>query len=52
MLKYDIIQIKFKYCVSQMYIIVLSPNIKLTYNQINMIKKIRALYRELILFPR
>ena len=39
MLKYDIIQIVFKFCVSQMYLIVLLTNIKRTYNQINQIEK-------------
>ena len=39
MLKYDIMQIIFKCCVSQMYLIVLLTDIKLTYNQINLIKK-------------
>ena len=34
-----------------MYLIVLLPNYKRTYNQIDLIKKqIRALYRELVLF--
>ena len=40
MSKYDVIQIICKCCVSQMYIILLSPNIKLTYDQIDLIKKI------------
>ena len=38
-LKYDIIQIINKCCVSQMYIIVLLLNIKRMYDQIDMIKK-------------
>ena len=51
MSKYDIIQIIFKCCVSQMYLIVMLPNIKHTYIQIDLIVKyIRALYRELVLF--
>ena len=51
--KYDIRQIIFKCCVSQMYLIVLLPNIKHRYGQIDLIKKeIRALYRELVLFLR
>ena len=37
--KYDIIQITFKFCVSQMYLIVLLPNKKHTYNHINIIKR-------------
>ena len=37
--EYDIIQIIFKCCESNMYLIVLLPNIKRTYNQINMIEK-------------
>ena len=37
MFKYDIIQIIFKFCVSQMYLIVLLYKIKRTYDQINMI---------------
>ena len=37
--KYDIIQIIFKYCVSQIYLIVLLPNIKRMYDQINLIEK-------------
>ena len=36
--KYDIIQIIFKCCVSQMYLIVLLPNIKQTYDQFDMIE--------------
>ena len=36
-LKYDIILIIFKYCVSQMYLIVLLPNLKHTYDQIDQI---------------
>ena len=39
MLKYDIIKIKFKCCVSQMYLIVLVPNIKFTYDQVDLIEK-------------
>ena len=39
MMKYDKIQIIFKSCVSQMYLMVLLPNIKRTYDQINMIEK-------------
>ena len=39
-LKYDIRQIIFKCCVSQMYFVVLLPNIKRMYNQINLIEKI------------
>ena len=51
--KYDIIQIIFKGCVSQNYPIALPPNIKRTHDQINQVKeKIRALYRELVLFLR
>ena len=38
MSKYDIILIKFKCYVSQMYLKVLLPNIKLTYDQIDLIK--------------
>ena len=38
MSKYDIIQIIFKFCVSKMYLIVLLPNIKFTYNHIDLIK--------------
>ena len=37
--KYDIRQIIFKCCVSQMYLIVLLPNIKCMYDQINLIEK-------------
>ena len=37
--KYNIIQIIFKCCVSQMYLIVLLPNIKRMYDQIDMIEK-------------
>ena len=40
MSKYDIIQIIFKFRVSKMYLIVLLPNIKRTYDQINLIGKI------------
>ena len=39
MFKYDIIQIIFKCCVSQMYLIVLLPNIKHTYDHIDLNKK-------------
>ena len=39
MSKYDIIQIISKFCVSQMYLIVLLPNIKRTYNQIDLVEK-------------
>ena len=53
MSKYDLRQIIFKCCVSQMYLIVLLPNRKRTYDQICLIReKIRALYRELVLFLR
>ena len=38
-LKYDIIQIIFKCCESEMYLIVLLPNYKRMYDQINQIKK-------------
>ena len=49
--EYDIIQIIFKCCESEIYLIVLLPNYKRTYDQIDLIKKyIRALYRELVLF--
>ena len=49
--EYDIIQIIFKCCESKMYLIVLLPSYKRTYNQIDLIeKKIRALYRELVPF--
>ena len=37
--KYDIIQIIFKFCESEMYLIVLLPNYKCTYDQIDLIKK-------------
>ena len=37
-LEYDIIQIIFKCCESNMYLIVLLPNHKLTYNYMDMIK--------------
>ena len=37
--KYTIIYIMFKCCVSQMYLIVLVPNIKCTYYQIDLIEK-------------
>ena len=47
-------QIIFKCCVSQMYLIVLLPNIKCMYDLIDLIdlieKQIRALYRELVIF--
>ena len=36
--EYDIIQIIFKCCESKMYLIVLLPNIKRTYDQIDLIK--------------
>ena len=36
--KYNIIQIIFKFCVPQMYFIVLLPNIKRMYDQIDMIE--------------
>ena len=39
MSKYDIIQIIFKLCVSQMYLIVLLPNLKRTYDQIDQTEK-------------
>ena len=39
MTKYDIIQIIFKCCVSQMCLIVILLNIKRMYDQINMIEK-------------
>ena len=39
MSKYNIIQIIFKFCVSQMYLIVMLPNIKGTYDQIDLIGK-------------
>ena len=39
MSKYDIIQIIFKFCVSQMYLIVLLPTIKRMYYEIDLIKK-------------
>ena len=38
MLKYDVIQIIFKCCVSLMYLIVLLPKIKRKYNQIDLIE--------------
>ena len=37
--KYDIIQIIFKCYVSQMYLIVIPPNIKFTYDQNNLNEK-------------
>ena len=37
--KYDIIQRIFKLCVLQMYLIVMLPNIKRTYDQIDPIVK-------------
>ena len=36
--EYDIIQIIFKLCVSNMYLILLLPNIKCKYDQINLIE--------------
>ena len=39
MSKHDKILIIFKFCVSKMYLIVLLPNIKCTYDQINQIDK-------------
>ena len=39
MSKYGILQIIFKLCVSQMYRILLLPNIKHTYDHIDMIEK-------------
>ena len=39
MLKNNIIHIIFKLCVLQMYIIVLLPNIKSTYDQIDLMGK-------------
>ena len=51
--EYDIIQIIFKCCESEMYLIVQLTNYKRTYDQIDLIKKqTRALYRELVLFLR
>ena len=38
-LEYDIIQIISKCCESEMYLIVLLPNYKHTYDQINLIEK-------------
>ena len=38
-LEYDIIKIIFKCCESEMYIIVLLPNYKRTYDQIDQIEK-------------
>ena len=38
MSKYDMLQIIFKGYVSQMYLILMSPNIKCTYKQIGQIK--------------
>ena len=37
--EYDIIQIIFKCCESEMYLIVLLPNYKRMYDQINLIEK-------------
>ena len=37
--KYDRMQVIFKCCVSQMHLIVLLPNIKRTYDHINLIEK-------------
>ena len=37
--KYDIIHIIFKCCESEMYLIVLLPNYKRTYDQINLVEK-------------
>ena len=52
-LEYDIIQIIFKWCESEMCPIVLLPNYKRTYGKIGMIKKqIGYLYRKLVLFLR
>ena len=49
--EYDIIKIILKRCESDMYPILLLPNYKRTYDQIDQIEKlIRALYRELVLF--
>ena len=39
MSKCDIIQIIFKCCVSQMYLIIMLHNIKLTYDQIDTVEK-------------
>ena len=39
MLQYDIIQVISKFCVSQMYLIVLLSNLKRTYDHINLIGK-------------
>ena len=38
-LEYEIIQIILKFCESEMYLIVLLPNYKRTYNQIDLIEK-------------
>ena len=38
--EYDIIQIIFKCCESEMYLIVQLPNYKRTYDQINQIEKL------------
>ena len=38
-LEYDIIQIIFKCCESDMYLIVLLPNYKRMYNQINLVEE-------------
>ena len=37
--KYDVKQIIFKFCESEMYIIVLLPHYKRTYNNIDLIEK-------------
>ena len=51
--EYDINLIISKCCESEMYLIVLLPSYKRTYDQINQIEKqIRTLYRELVLFLR
>ena len=39
MSKYNMIQIIFKCCVSQIYLIVMLSNMKRTYDQINLIEK-------------
>ena len=39
MSEYDITQIIFKCCVSYMYLIVLSSNLKCTYDQIDRVKR-------------
>ena len=38
-LEYDIIQKMFKWCESEMYLIVMLPNYKHTYDQIDLIEK-------------